>query len=303
VELKDRIKGLMELKNPPEPTQTVAGEFVPEQIQRMLVALDEMLSSIMISEVIVGKTVPHMELKIKLFLTEFDLLDQQVKTCMDKPKVITSFNFLCLLNLPKLTERFGPLRNFWEGGFKGEGFIQEVKPFLCRGLRQHFERHAMAKCLKTRSMKHLKETGLALESSSASKGEWADFLSLQRRGFHVYGGPKEIHNLLCQRRVLSVVVCTLDAETTHIFSIVRQNQQMNVVPVDKSDSVLDIVHKMGSEYTQWTAGCGVATCQQLCDLSFTPSRCSVSFGVLLPLFHPGSAPKHTLVRSERYGVV
>jgi hypothetical protein len=95
----------------------VAGEYIPEQVQRMLVALDEMTSSIMTTEVVPGKTVKHMELKIKLFLTEFDLLNQQVKTAKDKPKIITSFNFMCLLNLPQLTLRFGPLRNLWEGGW------------------------------------------------------------------------------------------------------------------------------------------------------------------------------------------
>jgi hypothetical protein len=119
-DLKARRKAAMELPTPPAVLETVAGEFVPEQVQNMLVALDNMLSSIMVPRVVPGVTVPNMELKIKHFLTEFDLLDQQVKTKGTKPKIITSFNFLCLLNLPQLTERFGPLRNFWEGGKRGE---------------------------------------------------------------------------------------------------------------------------------------------------------------------------------------
>jgi hypothetical protein len=45
----------------------------------------------------------------------------------EKPTWLASYNFLCLPNLPKTIEEFGPIRNYWEGGVMGK-LIQVVKP-------------------------------------------------------------------------------------------------------------------------------------------------------------------------------
>jgi hypothetical protein len=95
-------------------------KFDSAQVERTLVALDLLLVSVMCKEVIPGTTIREMELAVKRFLTEFDLLDQQIKTAADRPRVVSVHNLLCLLNLPELTRRYGPLRNLWEGGWKGE---------------------------------------------------------------------------------------------------------------------------------------------------------------------------------------
>ena len=40
---------------------------------------------------------------------------------------ISSFNFMCLLNIPNIVSDLGPIRNYWEGGGLGEKYIQVVK--------------------------------------------------------------------------------------------------------------------------------------------------------------------------------
>ena len=44
-----------------------------------------------------------------------------------KPMWLSKFNFLCLLNLPEALREFGPARNYFEGKYLGERFVQEVK--------------------------------------------------------------------------------------------------------------------------------------------------------------------------------
>lgn len=44
-------------------------------------------------------------------------------------------NYISCLNLPETMERLGPLPNFWDGGGKGERYIQEIKPHIPRGVR------------------------------------------------------------------------------------------------------------------------------------------------------------------------
>jgi hypothetical protein len=44
-------------------------------------------------------------------------------------------NYVSCLNLPSTIRLLGPLVNFWDGGGKGERYIQEIKPHIPRGVR------------------------------------------------------------------------------------------------------------------------------------------------------------------------
>ena len=48
-------------------------------------------------------------------------------------------NYMSLSNLLYTLERLGPLVEWWDGGFKGEKFIQVVKPLLKNGVREDVE--------------------------------------------------------------------------------------------------------------------------------------------------------------------
>lgn len=49
----------------------------------------------------------------------------------------TRANYLSLPNLVQMMEIFGLLINFWDGGGKGEKFVQEVKPLISRGVQEY----------------------------------------------------------------------------------------------------------------------------------------------------------------------
>ena len=44
-------------------------------------------------------------------------------------------NYVSVLNLVPTMEQLGPLINYWDGGGKGERYIQEIKPHIPRGVR------------------------------------------------------------------------------------------------------------------------------------------------------------------------
>jgi len=310
-ELKARRSEAMQQETPPPVLETVAGAFVPEQVQNMLVALDDMLSSIMVPEVVPGVTVPHMELKIKHFLTEFDLLDQQVKTKGAKPKVITSFNFLCLLNLPKLTERFGPLRNFWEGQRRGEMGIQEIKPLCTGGLPPKFEQHVSTKLLRGRALRFVRDSLATTGKTTDRKMEEnvSEHLAKMRRSFKVMKDRDDVVRLLCDRKSVSVIVCThktaVDGPITWVFSAFgTQRGPLGFVGLQKTEDGASAIEKMGDIYQRWFVGM-----ETLQEIPLPMSECCVSYGVLLPLLEcypsmvdAASVVHHTLVRSKRYGV-
>ena len=66
---------------------------------------------------------------IKLFLSLYDLCEKVtfVEDTSDMEWYKKS-NFLCLLNLKEQIERYGPIRNFWEGS--RERYIQNIKPYF-----------------------------------------------------------------------------------------------------------------------------------------------------------------------------
>ncbi len=63
--------------------------------------------------------------------------------CHRIPHWITSYNFLSLLNLKEDISQLGPLRSLWEGGFRGEKYISEVKPLINTGLTKDWSERLM----------------------------------------------------------------------------------------------------------------------------------------------------------------
>ena len=45
------------------------------------------------------------------------------------------------MNSPRIAENFGPLKNIWEGGYIGEGYLRIRKPHMKRGLRKNWEQN------------------------------------------------------------------------------------------------------------------------------------------------------------------
>ena len=295
--LRARIRKLR-AANPSLPEQTtVAGEYIPEQVERMLVALEKMLQSVMVEEVVPGKTIPEMELHIKLFLTEFDLLDQQVKIVGAKPKIISSYNFMCLLNLPELTKRFGPLRNLWEGGHKGEGFIRSLKKYLRFGQRTGFETNALTNCYIELGLRRAAEGMYPGKASRVVPGiSWLSALQALSNQYKTYPNLAAVVSLIKKGEALSVLICSFGYTTLALAVVHDKMDGLYFVSLAPSG---EQIKKMGIQYEEWKADKKMSTTRLAGFVQ--PHAAHLSFGVLLPLT-PQSGTKHTLVRSARYGV-
>jgi SAP domain len=68
-----------------------------------------------------------LELRIRIFLTRFEEFDKPMRAKDVKPTWLSSYNYLCLLNLPATIHEFGPPRRWYEGKWLGERYVSTVK--------------------------------------------------------------------------------------------------------------------------------------------------------------------------------
>ena len=76
--------------------------------------------------------VEQLSRSIKVFLNSYSDLDKVIppkheSQTVQKPRWLQKSNFLCLLNVPSIISRYGPIRNYWEGSIIGEKFLQLPK--------------------------------------------------------------------------------------------------------------------------------------------------------------------------------
>ena len=98
-------------------------------VQLMICSLKAMVCWLMSSSV-TQLHIKDIERHIHIFLNCFEVFDKELKATEERPTWITSYNFLCLLNLPDMLRKFGPLQNVWEGGGQGEKVLNIAKPYL-----------------------------------------------------------------------------------------------------------------------------------------------------------------------------
>lgn len=84
---------------------------------------------------------------IRLFLIKYDIVDTGI-TDKETPSWISQYNFLCLLNLPQTLNNYGNVRNLWEGGSDGEGYLKRVKNELKPGLVNQWQRWSLENLLQ-----------------------------------------------------------------------------------------------------------------------------------------------------------
>ena len=54
-------------------------------------------------------------------------------------------------------ELYGPLRLYWEGGYRGEGIIQDIKGIINHGLTSGWQRNTLKKFYNNRALSFLAE--------------------------------------------------------------------------------------------------------------------------------------------------
>jgi hypothetical protein len=96
---------------------------------------------------------------IRLFLSALAVLDSSTGPVAGRklPIWVTQYNCQSLLNLPDQTKILGPIRNRWEGGKRGEGFLRIVKPIVQSG-RKNWQKNLFLNILRQKTLVQMKST-------------------------------------------------------------------------------------------------------------------------------------------------
>ena len=96
---------------------------------------------------------------IRLYLNALAVHDRSIGPVAGRklPIWLTQYNLQSLLNLPEQAEMLGPVRNIWEGGKRGEGFLQTVKPIVQSG-RKNWQKNLFLNILRQKTLVQMKST-------------------------------------------------------------------------------------------------------------------------------------------------
>jgi hypothetical protein len=136
--LSARVHHFMTQADPVLPrTDMQAGPV--ETVLLTMSSIDELIALVMIDEIPDESCYSDLERKIRIFLTHFADMKDNLPSKKELPQWLSSYNFVSLLNLPDVIRRCGPIRNIWEGGPQGEGVLRFVKPDMLNGMRRNWE--------------------------------------------------------------------------------------------------------------------------------------------------------------------
>ena len=206
----------------PEPTPEVVPPIGADlvDILKLVRAHHKMVPLLMVNKV-TKESIEMAHNSIQNFLDMFELHDAALQKSEDKPTWVTSYNFVCLLNLPFMMSEYGPLRNLWEGSLQGEGFIKQVKPKIKKGLRKNWQKNTLQAIYEQMALERLnvatqEETNLE-ESYIANNME-------RYAGVHFYQKtPSAINRFYC-RKPLSVV----QLQDGKLNLVIKKNQDENL---------------------------------------------------------------------------
>jgi hypothetical protein len=289
-DLSKRVASFMRQDPVPEPKP---------QKEKRATDLDELLSSLhgMIATFMqpaVGEgDVQKAEHQTRVFLNAFDdvdatLRDDDAKT---QPVVVGKYNFPCLLNLPATMALHGPLRNLWEGGFKGEGFLRTVKPSLSQGFRTKWANNLLRNLLRHRSLCYLLDGPMERHEVCMDT-----YLKDNSTKLHKHESAYKVHSIVAEKakvhkRPLSVVLVRPDPTgTTRMMVVVKDYD--TVVELSLHNGVPPL-HKFGMfyfrvEYKGWVSTHGNDSgCSWKKDVVPTLTNPSVQHAVLLPKLDSG----------------
>ena len=103
------------------------------------------------------------------------------------------------MNIPRQIELYGLSRLYWEGGFRGEGIIQEIKRIINHGLVKNWEINTMKRFYNNRGLKFLREECLLNRCKQLED-------NIIDNSYRRYGEREEIAQKFINHDVLSVTL-------------------------------------------------------------------------------------------------
>ena len=199
-DVRDRVKLLMNLPGgPPAPTAPSGGTV--HETLGLVLSLSSMMYRLMANSVS-ETSLFDVDRSIKIFLSRYSTFEKKVSNRNDAnqqpPSWVAKYNFPCLLNLADVLSQFGPIRNLWEGGYQGEGYLRKAKPKLANGLKTNWQVNTAKGMLQSTSLDVLVEERCPEVSSYEGKAKRIE-------NAYVYTGVGMVHRKFTYGYPMSVV--------------------------------------------------------------------------------------------------
>lgn len=201
-ELRERIRPFIENE---ETIPHVISKYrcPPEVIRNTIVAMVYMLSRLM-QKKCSPSSIDESKAYIYLYLNFLAGWTQYLIPSNKKPLWLSSYSMLNLLNLPKVMEQHGPLRNFWEGSTMGEGILKRVKEHYSR-MSPNWHMSLTKRVLQFRSLNLIHKKIERLENPKDTSQE-TSFKEIANN-YHVYPDSLCLERAFSNGQPISIIVC------------------------------------------------------------------------------------------------
>ena len=180
--------------------------------------IGSLLSTIacVMTRVVNEEKIVQVEREIKIYLTNLDKFEVGINTEQKKTKHaiqnkiwLKKYNFLSLLNIPDIMQKYGPLINLWEGSNQGEGYLRYAKPRI-RDIHSHnWQINAHTNLLNESSMKDVIKCHIYHNTSHHHKEDYVKYEKSNLRGrqkmFQTYQSIYEVFSLYRRNKPLSII--------------------------------------------------------------------------------------------------
>ena len=209
---------------------------------------------------------------IKLFLSLLHHWDSKSKDNNSKPIWLLSYSLLNLLNFPKMMRTYGPIRNLWEGGSRGEGILKLIKRNIS-SVNSNWHIAATKRFYQKKALDRLVDQ---LEDSIENEGLEFESFSDKANNFHLYGSLQNLNDAYHNGQPLSLII----DRNNQLYAIVNDN----------------IIYKMNfGNFVQTTLGHEYFETTPPVLVNFGIEQLEIkSFGLLLPLLSDDDEEENTV---------
>ena len=203
----------------------------------ILASLYAMISSIMI-EYTHDDVIRQCERNIKIFLSclhELELVDK--KECEDtrdsknNPIWLSKYNYQSLMNLLFTMQRFGPLKNYWEGSMQGEGSLKLIKPTINNLKARNWHVNTHIKLLEERVFDRILQTYTQEEIADNGMKEFQKMKYLResrvRKMIHKYKSLYDLHVVFRRQYAINCVMM----DDNQLYILIQNANKCNTVSV------------------------------------------------------------------------
>ena len=186
-------------------------------VTNLVTSMSRMVAHVM-TKVVTPPLLIECDISIKIYLTMVHKFDIALNGTGDRKFTwVQKSNYLSLLNLPNQMKIYGPMRCYWEGGYRGEGLIQELKSIINHGLTNNWQHNTMKRFFNLRTLSILSnETNFdrCHESEDTSPN----------KQFKRYGTIDNIINTMMNHKPLSII----ESKQNYFLVAIHSNQSIQI---------------------------------------------------------------------------